>query len=307
MNQQNHDHSHHHTHHHHDVSELSGKKIFWVTVLNATITIAEFIGGIISGSLALLSDSIHNLSDTLAIAFSYVAHRISLRPKNSRKTFGYKRAEIIAAFVNASVLFAVSGMLIIEAFKRFANPEPIDSTLMMVVALIGLAANLFSVLLLHKDSHGNLNIKSSYLHLLNDTISSVGVVVGGIAIKLWGVTWIDPVITLLISAYILRETLRIIKKTVDILMQSSPDVDYEQIKKDVESLPGIVNLHHVHAWMINEQSIFFEAHVDMENMELCKAEKITQQIEHLLKTNYGFTHTTIQAEVNRCDNKNLFA
>ncbi|HPF17542.1 MAG TPA: cation diffusion facilitator family transporter [Thermotogota bacterium] len=306
MNQENHDHSHHHTHHH-DVSELSGKKIFWVTLLNATITIAEFIGGLVSGSLALLSDSIHNLSDTLAIAFSYVAHRISLRPKNSKKTFGYKRAEIIAAFVNASVLFAVSGMLIIEAFKRFANPEPIDGTLMMTVAIIGLSANLFSVLLLHKDSKGNLNIKSSYLHLLNDTISSVGVVVGGVAINLWGITWIDPVITLLISGYILRETFLIIKKTVDILMQSSPDVDYEQIKKDVESIPGIVNLHHVHAWMINEQSIYFEAHVDMENIKLCEAEKITQEIERLLKTKYSFSHTTIQAEVNRCENKNLFA
>ncbi len=306
MNQENHDHSHHHTHHH-DVSELSGKKIFWVTLLNATITIAEFVGGLISGSLALLSDSIHNLSDTLAIAFSYVAHRISLRPKNSKKTFGYKRAEIIAAFVNASVLFAVSGMLIIEAFKRFANPEPIDGTLMMTVAIIGLSANLFSVLLLHKDSKGNLNIKSSYLHLLNDTISSVGVVVGGVAINLWGITWIDPVITLLISGYILRETFLIIKKTVDILMQSSPDVDYEQIKKDVESIPGIVNLHHVHAWMINEQSIYFEAHVDMENIKLCEAEKITQEIERLLKTKYSFSHTTIQAEVNRCENKNLFA
>jgi len=305
MNQENHDHSHHHTHHH-DVSELSGKKIFWVTLLNATITIAEFIGGLVSGSLALLSDSIHNLSDTLAIAFSYVAHRISLRPKNSKKTFGYKRAEIIAAFVNASVLFAVSGMLIIEAFKRFANPEPIDGTLMMTVAIIGLSANLFSVLLLHKDSKGNLNIKSSYLHLLNDTISSVGVVVGGVAINLWGITWIDPVITLLISGYILRETFLIIKKTVDILMQSSPDVDYEQIKKDVESIPGIVNLHHVHAWMINEQSIYFEAHVDMENIKLCEAEKITQEIERLLKTKYSFSHTTIQAEVNRCENKNLF-
>src|SRR6056297_1071500 len=128
-----------HDHSHQEVSNMSGKKIFWVTVLNATITIVEIIGGLISGSLALLSDSIHNLSDTLAIALSYVAYRISLRPKNMRKTFGYKRAEIIAAFVNASVLFALSGMLIIEAFKRFANPEPINGMLMMIVALVGLA------------------------------------------------------------------------------------------------------------------------------------------------------------------------
>src|SRR6056297_3382274 len=303
MQRDKHDHSHHH---HQEVSHMSGQKIFWVTVLNAIITIAEFIGGLISGSLALLSDSLHNLSDTLAIALSYVAHRISLRPKNQRKTFGYKRAEIIAAFVNASVLLAISGMLIIEAFKRFANPEPINGTLMMVVALIGLASNLFSVLLLQKDSKGNINIKASYLHLLSDTISSVGVVFGGIAINIWGITWIDPVITLLISIYILRETLGIILKTVDILMQSSPDVDYEQIQRDVEGIEEVVNLHHVHAWMINEQSVFFEAHVDMKDMPLCEAQQVIQKIENLLKTKYGFTHTTLQAEVDRCDNKNLF-
>ena len=304
MPQEKHDHTHHH--HHHEVSHMSGKKIFWVTVLNATITIAEFIGGLISGSLALLSDSLHNLSDTLAIALSYVAHRISLRPKNSRKTFGYKRAEIIAAFVNASVLFAISGMLIIEAFKRFANPEPINGMLMMVVALIGLASNLLSVLLLQKDSKGNINIKASYLHLLSDTISSVGVVIGGIAINLWGITWIDPILTLLISVYILSETLKIIKKTVDILMQSSPDVDYEQIQKEIETIDEVVNIHHVHAWMINEQSIFFEAHVDMKDMPLCEAEQVIQKIEKILKAKYGFTHTTLQAEVDRCDNKTLF-
>ena len=304
MPQDHHNHSEHH--HHHEVSHMSGKKIFWVTVLNATITVAEFIGGLVSGSLALLSDSLHNLSDTLAIALSYVAHRISMRPKNPRKTFGYKRAEIIAAFVNGSVLFAVSGMLIIEAFRRFANPEPIDGTLMMVVALIGLASNLFSVLLLHKDSKGNLNIKSSYLHLLNDTISSVGVVFGGIAINVWGITWIDPIITLIISIYILRETVKIIKSSVDILMQSSPDVDFEQIQSDVEQIEEVVDLHHVHAWMINEQSIFFEAHVDMKDMPLCEAEQVIQKIEKILKDKYGFTHTTLQAEVDRCDNKNLF-
>jgi len=303
MQREKHDHAHHH---HHEVSNMSGKKIFWVTVLNATITIVEIIGGLISGSLALLSDSIHNLSDTMAIALSYVAHRISLRPKNRRKTFGYKRAEIIAAFVNASVLFAISGMLIIEAFKRFANPEPINGMLMMIVALVGLASNLISVLLLQKDSKGNINIKASYLHLLSDTISSVGVVIGGIAINLWGVTWIDPVITLLISVYILRETIKIILKTVDILMQSSPDTDYEQIKKEIEAIDEVVNIHHVHAWMINEQSIFFEAHVDMKDMSLCQAEQVIQKIENILKTKYGFTHTTLQAEVDRCDNKNLF-
>lgn len=285
---------------------MSGKKIFWVTVLNAAITVAEFIGGVISGSLALLSDAVHNLSDTLAIALSYIAHLISKRPKNRSKTFGYKRAEIIAAFVNSSVLFAISGMLIFEAFKRFANPQPIDGSLMMIVALIGLASNLISVLLLVKESHGNLNIRASYLHLLSDTISSVGVVIGAVAISLWQITWIDPIITLLISVYILRETFFIIKKTIDILMQSAPVLDYDEIQRDIESLEGVINIHHVHAWMINENAKFFEAHVEMKDMSLCEVQEVMQRIEDLLKSKYSFTHTTLQPEVDRCENKQLF-
>jgi cobalt-zinc-cadmium efflux system protein len=301
-------HNHNHTHngHSHDTSKLSGKKIFWVTVLNATITIVEILGGIFSGSLALLSDSVHNLSDTIAIALSYFANRIAQKPKNFKKTYGYKRAEILAAFLNSSVLFAISIVLIFEAYKRFMKPEQINGTLMIIVATIGLIANFISVFLLAKDSHDNLNIKSSYLHLLSDTISSVGVVLGGIAIKLWGVTWIDPIITVLISIYILIETWHIIKKTTDILMQSSPDLDYDIIKKDIEKIDKVKNIHHIHAWMLNEKIICFEAHIDMENMKLLEVEKVYDQIEHLLKEHHGINHITLQAEVNKCSDKNIF-
>ncbi len=303
------DHS-HHDHgnggHTHDVSNLSGKKIFWVTLLNASITTAEVIGGLLSGSLALISDSIHNLSDTIAIALSYFANRIARKPNNSRKTFGYKRAEILAAFINSTVLFALSVILIIEAYKRFRNPEPIDGTLMIIVASIGLIANLISVLLLEKDSHGSLNIKSSYLHLLGDTVSSVGVVIGGVVIKLWGITWIDPLVTLLISLYIIKETWHIIAKTINIFMQSSPDLDYEEIKEKVEAIEGVNNIHHVHAWMVNENVINFEAHIDMVEMKLSEVEKIYDKIEHLLKEHYGVSHVTLQAELDRCEEKEIF-
>lgn len=303
------DHPHHdHSHggHTHDVSNLSGKKIFWVTLLNASITTAEVIGGLISGSLALISDSIHNLSDTIAIALSYFANRIARKPNNSKKTFGYKRAEILAAFINSTVLFALSIILIIEAYKRFRAPEPIDGTLMIIVASIGLIANLVSVFLLEKDSHGSLNIKSSYLHLLGDTVSSVGVVAGGIVIKLWGITWIDPLVTLLISLYIIKETWHIIVKTINIFMQSSPDLDYNEIKEKVEAIEGVNNIHHVHAWMVNENVINFEAHIDMEEMQLSEVEKIYDKIEHLLKDHYGVSHVTLQAELDRCEEKEIF-
>ncbi|BEP28543.1 cation diffusion facilitator family transporter [Helicovermis profundi] len=308
-----HDHSHDNTHvhdhnhgHSHDVSNLSGKKIFWVTVLNATITIAEIIGGILSGSLALLSDAVHNLSDTIAIALSYVANRISKRPNDEKKTYGYKRAEILAAFINSSVLFALSIILIFEAFNRWKNPETINGNLMIIVAFIGLVANFVSMYLLEKDSHGNLNIKSSYLHLLGDTISSVGVLGGGLLIKYFGIVFVDPLITILISLYILRETWHIIKKTIDILMQSSADLSYETIKIDIENIEKVKNLHHVHSWMSNEKTIHFEAHIDLEDMMLSEVELIYEKVNHILIDKYSVDHITIQAEVDKCKDKNLF-
>lgn len=300
------DHNHEKTDHHHDHSGLSGRKIFWVTVLNATITIAEIIGGILSGSLALLSDAVHNLSDTVAIALSYLAYKIAQKPKDAKRTFGYKRVEILAAFINATVLLAISVVLIIEAVKRWQSPETINGTMMFIVAAIGLGANLASVFLLEKDSHDNLNIKSSYLHLLGDTVSSAGVLAGGLAIMFWNVVWIDPLITLLISLYIIRETWHVIKMTVEILIQSSPPLDYEAIKTAVENIDQVTNIHHVHAWMSNEKTIYFEAHVDLEDMPLSQVEGIYEKIESVLKDRFGIAHVTLQAEVDKCRDKRFF-
>jgi cobalt-zinc-cadmium efflux system protein len=306
VSEHNHEHDHTESGHTHDVSNLSGKKIFWVTFLNAIITIAEIVGGILSGSLALLSDAVHNLSDTAAIALSYFANKIAQKPKDAKRTYGYKRVEILSAFINSAVLLAISIVLIFEAFKRLKSPESINGTLMIIVAFIGLVANFISVYLLEKDSHENLNIKSSYLHLLSDTVSSVGVLVGGIAIRLWGVVWIDPLITALISLYILKETWHVIRMTVDILMQSSAELDYEEIKKDIEAIDKVKNIHHVHSWMINEKTIYFEAHIDMEDMQLSEAEKVCGKIEHYLKEHQGISHVTLQAEVDKCCDKNIF-
>ncbi|MBP1744877.1 MAG: cation diffusion facilitator transporter [Firmicutes bacterium] len=300
------EHNHPEAGHTHGAEKLSGKKIFWVTILNATITVAEILGGIISGSLALLSDAVHNLSDTAAIALSYFANRIAQKPKDARRTYGYKRVEILSAFVNSTVLLAVSALLIVEAFKRLKSPESINGNLMIAVALIGLAANFTSVLLLEKDSHENLNIRSSYLHLFGDTVSSVGVLAGGLAIKLWGALWVDPLVSVLISLYILKETWNVMKTTVSILMQSSAALDYEAIKSDIEKIDKVKNIHHVHSWMTNEKTIYFEAHVDMEDMPLLEAEKVCGRIEHCLKEHHGISHVTLQAEVDKCEDKSLF-
>lgn len=298
-------HEHAEPEHSHDNIALSGRKMLWVTLMNAVITVAEIIGGILSGSLSLLSDAVHNLSDTVAIALSYFANRVAQRPQNERKTFGYKRAEILSAFVNAAALLAISLVLIYEACLRLMSPEKINGTLMIAVALIGLAANFISVFLLKKDSHRNLNVKASYLHMLSDTISSVGVLAGGIAISIWGIVWIDPLITALISIYIIREAWQVIRKTVDILMQSSAPLDYDAIKKDIETIENVKNIHHVHSWMINENTIYFEAHIDLDDLPLSQVEKIYDRIEYCLKEQYGISHVTLQAEVDKCCDKDI--
>lgn len=302
---------HDHPHEHSSLSgsgepRMSGRKIFWVTVLNAVITATEVMGGLLSGSLALLSDAVHNLSDTVAVAMSYVAWRISQKPKDAKRTFGYKRAEILSAFVNSSILLAVLSVLLFESIKRLRTPETIDSTLMIIVAVIGLIANLASVLLLEKDSKSSLNIKASYLHLISDTVSSVGVVIGGVLIKAFGITWIDPVITILISLWILKETWQVMKKAVAILMQSSAALDYDAIKKEIEAIDKVKNVHHVHTWMSNENTIYFEAHIDMEDIRLCEASQTYEQIEHLLMDHYGVSHVTLQAESDLCSDQSLF-
>lgn len=302
-----HDHKHHGHSHHHSIEGVSGGKLFFVVLLNAVITISEFIGGFLSGSIALVSDALHNLSDTMAIAMSYFANRIALRPVNSRKTFGYKRIEIIAAFVNASILLAISGFLIFEAFKRLQNPVEINSGLMLVVAVIGLFGNLISMILLEKDSHGNLNIRASYLHIMGDTLSSVGVIVGGLIIKYFGLVYVDPLITILIALYILKETVSVIKTAVDILMQSSAPLDYESIKEDIEAMDGVGNIHHIHSWMLDENNIFFEAHIDVsEDIMLSQVELLYSAIEKYLHDEHGIEHVTLQAEVDRCGDKCMF-
>ncbi|HAQ62308.1 TPA: cation transporter [Candidatus Delongbacteria bacterium] len=307
-----HDHDHHknehrdneHSHHEHGHvhGNISATKIFWVALFNLIITVTEFAGGLISGSLALISDSAHNLSDTASIVLSYIGIKISSKEKDAKKSFGYKRAEIIIAFVNSSTLVAICIYLLFEAYDRFMHPETINTNLMIGIALIGLAANLISVFILEKDAHSSINIRAAYLHMLGDTLSSVGVVAGGLAIKFWNMTWIDPLITVLVSLFIIHESWKIVKKSVDILMQSSADLDYASIQKDIEAITDVANIHHVHTWYSNEKTIYFEAHVGINDIMISQTKPILDQIEALLKVKYGVSHVTIQFENDKCCN-----
>lgn len=300
------EHSHVHAdgHHHHHIPP-KGEKLLLVTLLNALITVVEIVGGLFSNSLSLLSDAIHNLGDTLAIAFAYVARRIGNKQADIRHTFGYRRAEILAAFVNAAVLIVICLFLLKEAYERWLHPEQIEGWLMLVVAVIGLVANLVSVLLLQKEKGHSMNTRSAYLHLLGDTLSSVAVILGGVAIWLWNIMWIDPFITVLVSIYIMIHTWHVLKEAVNILMQMTPlNIDVNHLKNDIEQLSEVENLHHLHIWQLDDEQIHLEAHLNMsQDFHLSQLHALHQYIETLLLDKYGINHTTLQMEYKRCKGK----
>jgi len=267
--------------------------------MNAIITIAEIVGGVISGSLALISDGFHNLSDTFAGILTLWTLKLSHKEHTERFTFGYNRAEILSAILNASLLLGIAIFLFIEAYKRFFSPELIKSSIVIWVALIGLTANWISVLLLHKSAKHSLNIRSVYLHLLSDAFSSIGVVVGGFLMHFFAIYWIDPLIAILIACFLFKEGFKIIKETIAILMECAPkEINLNKLKADVESIRHVKGLHHVHLWMLSDRQLLFEGHICVDDMLMSETKKIRKQIEKLLQTEYGISHTTFQLESN---------
>ncbi len=296
---------HHHHNHHHD--ETGGKRLLIAIVLNFVITVAEFIGGIFSNSLALISDAIHNLSDSVALLIAYITVKISRKASDPKNTFGYKRIQILAALFNSVTLIVICIYLIYEAYHRFMEPEPIKSVIMFSVAMIGLVANLISVLLLKRHSKDNLNIKAAYLHLIGDTLSSVAVIIGGVLIFFFEVYWIDPLITVLISLYIIKETYAVLYETYKILMQSTPaGIEVDEIVLSLKEIPEVDGVHHVHVWQLTDKEVHFEGHLDVrEDMKVSETQAVIDNAQRLLKERFSIQHVTVQLEYNRCDDKSL--
>ncbi|WP_099974423.1 cation diffusion facilitator family transporter [Lactobacillus terrae] len=283
-----------------ETHKTSGSKFLIVTLLNVVITIAEFIGGLVSGSLGLLSDALHNLQDTLSIIIAYIADLISGKKNDAAKTFGYKRAEIIAAFVNASVLIVITVFMVVESINRLGSPQRIDGKLMMIVAIVGLVANFISMLILFSGTKNNLNIRATFLHMLSDTLSSVGVVIASVFVTLFNWTWVDPVITIVIAIWLLKEAFDVIKESTNILMESSPEIDLEEVQSTLLEIPEIVGIHHVHIWMIDENYCILDAHINVQkNLNLSELDEIYSRVGNLLKEKFNISHVTLQAECDR--------
>ncbi len=299
--------NHHHHGHSHSHNDLKGRNLLISILLNIAITLSQVIGGIISGSLALLSDALHNFSDVLSLIISYAANLLGKRKASSHKTFGYKRAEIMAAFVNAATLMVVAIILMIEAVKRLLEPQEIASNLVIWLSLLGIAANGFSVLLLKRDSKSNMNMRSAYLHLLTDMMASVAVLIGGLLMKFFQVYWVDAILTMIIGVYLIYMGYDLLKESTKVLMLFTPkSIVIQEIVESICSIEPVKNVHHVHIWQLNEDEIHLEAHIDFkEDIKLSEFDRILEQIEEHVYHKHGINHVNIQPEFDKCDSKNV--
>lgn len=295
-----------HSHHHHH-SNGKDRNLMISIVLNILITAAQVVGGLVSGSLALLSDALHNFSDVISLVVSYVASKLSKQKASINRTFGYKRAEILAAFINASTLVIVAIILIIEAIKRFNHPETIESNLVIWLSIIAIIGNGVSVILLKKDAENNINMRSAYLHLLTDMLASVAVLVGGLLMKYYQMFWVDSVLTFLIAVYLIFVGFDLLLKSTKMLMLFTPEhIDIKAIVRTVNKLPKVNRLHHIHIWYLNDDELHLEAHLDFkEDITLTEFNDILHQIETVLHDEFQINHINIQPEFNKEDPKEI--
>jgi cobalt-zinc-cadmium efflux system protein len=295
-------HNHSHGQHKH---EVQGKNLLYSILLNLVITIAQIVGGIISGSLALISDALHNFSDVLSLGFSLIAHKLSRKKATEDQTFGYKRAELIAAFINASTLIIVAFILIYGAIDRFFNPKIIESGLVIWLAILGIIVNGGSVLLLQKDAKNNINMKSAYLHLLTDMMASVAVLVGGLLMKFYGWFWVDGVMTILIGIYLIVVGYDLLKTSTKMLMLFTPEhINIKDIVEEIEKIPNAGKLHHIHVWHLNDDELHLEAHLDCtEDIKMSEFDDLLHKIEAVLLDKFHINHINIQPEFKKEDSK----
>lgn len=265
-------------------------------LLTSSIFIIELIGGIISNSLALLSDAGHVFSDAFALALSWTALRLAARPPSAARTFGYHRTEVFAALINGMILFFVVLLIFREAYERILSPPQVKTTQMLGVAIVGLLANLWVVLKLRRHVGRDLNVKSALLHATGDAVSSIGVIVGAVLIMLTGYSFIDAAISVFIAIVILAGSLRLIRDSSHILLEGTPPhINLNEVRKTISSVKGVIDMHDLHVWSICSHITAASAHVVVEECEISEVDRISKQVSDGMKS-LDITHTTLQFE-----------
>ena len=271
-------------------------------VIVVVIMVAEVIGGILSNSLALLGDAGHMLVDALALGLALFAMTIARRPATPSKTYGYHRVEIMAALANGTTLVLLALWIFYEAYQRFLEPPIVQTPLMLLVATIGLIANVIGMLLLRRASHGQLNIKAAFWHIVGDTISSVGVIVGGVIISITNWYVVDPIIAVFIGGIILWGAVRIVRESADILLEAVPrDIQVDKVIEKIKDVVGVEEVHDIHIWTITSGIHALSAHLIIEDQMVSRSAEIVEAVNQDLTRLFDITHTTLQLECEKCE------
>ena len=293
-------------HTHHQALTVSNKLKYGI-MLTAFILVAEVIGGLLSNSLALLSDAGHVFADLIALSLSWYGVRQAERPASHRMTFGYHRVGVLIAVVNAVSIFAIAMVIFYEAYHRLAQPQEVNSLLMIPIAIVGLSVNLFVISLLRKEQHANLNVRSAFWHAMGDALASIGVIIGGVIILFTDWFVVDTVISILIGLIIILAAWNIFKEGLHVLLEAAPrGVDIKKMTAALKKVPGVRDVHDIHVWSISAEIHAMSCHVLIDDRPTSEAAQVRQQIEAILKQQYDIEHATLQMECELCSTDDVF-
>ncbi|MEX2671471.1 MAG: cation diffusion facilitator family transporter [Phycisphaeraceae bacterium] len=288
--------------HAHETEQLSDGRLIAAVAVNVLLTVAQIIGGVLSGSLALVADALHNLNDAASLGIALLARRIARKPADRRRTFGYRRAELVGALINLTTLIIVGLYLIYEAVWRFFEPQEIAGWLVVGVAGIALVVDIITAALVYAMSRGSLNVKAAFVHNVADALASVGVIVAGVLIILYQWYWVDLVATLAISGYILWHGALMMRQTIRPLMDSVPlDVNLDDLVAAMEGVERVHSAHHVHVWEIDEHHRALEAHVVLAEADVSRLEQVKRDIKQVLRERFRIGHATLEFDIGHPD------
>jgi len=283
----------------------NSKNLIISILLNTGIVVFEIVFGLLSRSMALISDALHNITDIGSMILSWWGEKMSSWPSNDRKTYGYKRAEVIIAFTNGGILLAVTMFIIIEAVQRFFHPAEVAGLQMMIVAGVALVGNGIATYLLEKDAHKNLNLKSAWLHSLQDAIFSLAVIVGAGTIYFTGWNWVDPALSILISVFLLKEIYKIVIESLNMMLDSVPsDIDFTEVQKTLTKIPEIKSLHDLHIWQTGSDNKYLSAHLKIAELNEDERGILLSKIQVLLQKKFQIRHSTLQM-ISENESKNI--
>jgi cobalt-zinc-cadmium efflux system protein len=284
---------------HGNIEAMGDRRLLLAIIANMLLTVVQVVGGIVSGSLSLVADALHNFSDASSLLIAWLARRIGRQPADDLRTFGYRRAEVIAALVNLVVLVIIGLYLIYEAVWRIFQPQVIAGWIVVIVAGVALIVDVATAVLTWTMSKHSMNIRAAFLHNVSDALASVGVVVAGSLILLYGWYWTDTLATLAIAAYVLYQAISMLPQTIHLLMEGIPEgLSVADVKAAMEAVEGVQNVHHIHLWQIDEQRSALEAHIVIDRFE--DTARIKDALKERLGEAFDITHSTLEFEIEKC-------